>query len=366
MSIKYSSCIALMLNLVILQLLVPKTAAASEPRSLSAAPCSEVYGSAGAINEAGYIDINGIKLWLSIKGQSCANPVVLFVHGGPGNPMSIFSAALYQEWEKDFTIVQWDQRAAGKTYEANLESGEITSEMLDATPLTLNLIVQDGLAVADFVTKKLTKNKLIISGTSWGSVVAVHMITDKPEFFQFYVGLSQLVNYHANLLDSYQKVLLKLQQNTDEQSADILQSMGPPPWNNPRNFGKLRKMSRKLEAGLSDEPVELQVAKLYQTEHYDAAYNSGEEFSFIKFVGLNADGMAQAIELDKTHLDFKIPVYLIQGEEDLLTSADITKQYFAKLNAPYKNYISVTRSGHDPNKKMFAQQLQVLQEALKK
>ena len=365
MNKKVHCSIGLVLNIAIVQFILACSAGASEPSYLSTTQCSKVHGVSGAIDEAGYINANGIKQWITIKGGSCSNPVVLFVHGGPGNPMSLYSETLYKEWEGQFTIVQWDQRGSGKTYEANQVSGEIASEMLSATPLTLDLIAKDGLEVAAFLRKKLSKKKIIITGGSWGSAVAVNMISEKPELFQFYVGLSQLVNYNSNTLNSYQNVLIKVKQNGDQQAEGILESLGPPPWKNPRNFGKLRKVSRKLEALSTDNPIILQAGKEYQSEQYKAAYASGEEFSFIKFVGMNGDGIAQDIELDKNNVDLKIPVYIIQGDEDLLTSPEITKKYFDEIKAPYKRYITVPRSGHDPNTNMLSAQFAALRDGLK-
>jgi pimeloyl-ACP methyl ester carboxylesterase len=352
------------LKLFILQIILLGRAHASEPESMSEKSCQEVHGEAGAIDEAGYINIGGIKQWLTIKGNSCANPVVLFVHGGPGNPMSIYSGLLYKDWEDKFTIVQWDQRGSGKTFETNLPSGEITDEILSNVPLTMALIVKDGLQVSDFLRKKMSKEKIIITGSSWGSAVAVNMISTQSELFQFYVGLSQLVNYQADVLDSYQKVLARVKQNGDVQAQGLLESMGSPPWVNPRYFGKLRKISRKLETQATENPVVLQVGKEYQTEKYEAAYESGEEFSFIKFVGLEGDGIGPGIALDMNNTVFSIPIYLIQGDEDLVTSPEITKPYFEKLKAPYKSYISVPRSGHDPNQNMLSVQLTTLLEGL--
>ncbi len=363
---KINHSIGFVLRIVAIQFILAYPTNASELTNLSESRCSNAYGNSGAIAEAGYVNIGGIKQWITIRSKSCSNPVVLFVHGGPGNPMSLFSESLYKEWEKQFTIVQWDQRGSGKTYEANQIAGEITSEALNASPLTVALIVKDGLEVADFLRKKMDKKNIIITGTSWGSVVAVKMISEKPVLFKFYVGLSQLVNYNANVLNSYENSLDKVKKNKDQQSIDILENLGPPPWNNPRNFGKLRKVSRKLESMVIDDPLVLEAGKQYKSEQYSAAYASGEEFSFIKFVGLNGYGMAQDIELDKTNIEFKIPIYMIQGEEDLLTAQKITEKYLKSIKAPYKNLVIVPRSGHDPNNSMLKVQLKVLQDGAKK
>lgn len=317
------------------------------------------------LNEKSYVVIGGIKQWITIKGDSCTNPVVLFVHGGPGNPMSLFSDDLYKEWEHEFTIVQWDQRSAGKTFEANQKSSEITPEDLTNNELSLPLIAADGIEVAEYLRQALHKEKVIITAASWGSAVGIKMISKRPDLFYFYVGLSQLVNYDTNLLTSYQRALGIAQQNNDKNALEFLQSAGTPPWKNPRNFGKLRKITRIYEAKVTDQPLPMKAAAEYQTEAAQTAYGFGEEFSFMKFVGMNGDGMAQTIQLDKTDINFKIPVHLIQGKEDLLTSPEVTGKYFVTLKAPAKSYLLVEKSGHDLSTHMFNAQLKALREGVK-
>ena len=185
---------------------------------------AEAAESFRGISEKGYVMIGGIQQWVTIKGANRSNPLVLFVHGGPGNPMSQFSDGLYSDWENDFTIVQWDQRGSGKTFEANQPSGELTAESLNATELSLELIVRDGLAVAEYVGKRLGRNRVILTGTSWGSAVAVNMIHERPELFQFYVGLSQLVNYRLNVEKSYARVLEIAKAGGDQPAIALLES----------------------------------------------------------------------------------------------------------------------------------------------
>ncbi|RYY01318.1 MAG: alpha/beta hydrolase [Gammaproteobacteria bacterium] len=317
------------------------------------------------LNEKSYVLIGGIKQWITIKGDSCANPVVLFVHGGPGNPTSLFSEDLYKEWEHEFTIVQWDQRGAGKTFEANQKSSEITPEDLANTELSLALIATDGIEVADYLHTTLKKNKIIITAASWGSAVGIKMISKRPDLFYFYVGVSQLVNYETNLLTSYQLALNIAQQNHDQNALEFLQSAGAPPWKNPRNFGKLRKITRAYEAKVNDQTLSMKTSAEYQTEAAQLAYGFGEDFSFMKFLGMDGDGMAQTIALDKTDLDFKIPVHLIQGKEDLLTSPDVTEKYLSAIKSPGKSYVLVEKSGHDLSARIFNAQITILRAGVK-
>ena len=119
------------------------------------------------INEERFIKINGIEHWVTIKGDS-TKPLVLFLHGGPGNPLSPFADAIYGKWEKDFILVQWDQRGAGRTYGHNAPE-ELTPEYLKSNPLTIDQMTSDGIELAQYLIQHLKKPKIILLGTSWGS-----------------------------------------------------------------------------------------------------------------------------------------------------------------------------------------------------
>jgi pimeloyl-ACP methyl ester carboxylesterase len=94
------------------------------------------------IREDGYVSIGGIEQWVTVRGSDCANPVVLIVHGGPGNPNTPFADRLFGDWAGEFTVVQWDQRGAGKTYAANRPGED--------TPLSIAQLASDGVEVARY------------------------------------------------------------------------------------------------------------------------------------------------------------------------------------------------------------------------
>lgn len=302
------------------------------------------------IDESGYVDIGGIEQWITIKGAHRDNPVVLFVHGGPGNPMSVYSDSIYGDWSKEFTIVHWDQRFAGKTYQRNEPIvEELTIERFNQVELTTELLVQDGIEVSEYALQRLGQDKLILTGSSWGSVIAARMALQRPELFHAYVGVSQLVNEERNMRASYEATLGLAREKGDADAVRTLEELGPPPWSNPRNFGKMRRILRRYEVESTSAYPDLKPGTEYDNDAYWAAYAAGEELSFLKFVGLDHDGMAAAIDLPSLGTEFSVPILLIQGEKDLLTVADVTRSYFDRITAPAKKFVVVPDAGHDPN-----------------
>ena len=132
-------------------------------------PCST------GVDEASYVSIGGIDQWVSIRGWDRDNPVLLFLHGGPGDPTYPWSFMYFAPWEKHFTIVQWDQRGAGRTLR---KTGDAV-----APTITVDRMVLDGIELSEYLCKHLGKRKIIILGHSFGSVLGVLMARRNPDLF---------------------------------------------------------------------------------------------------------------------------------------------------------------------------------------
>ena len=139
--------------------------------------------SPNAIDEGLYVKIGGIDQWLQIRGQDRNNPVVLCLHGGPGASW-LRLTTLFLPWEKEFTVVQWDQRGTGKTLE--------TTGASIASTMSVDRMAEDGIEVAEFLQTHLHKDKIVLLGFSWGSLLGVQMAMRRPDLFDAYVGTGQI------------------------------------------------------------------------------------------------------------------------------------------------------------------------------
>ena len=196
------------------------------------------------ISEEQFIPINGLEQWITIKGAR-SKPVILFLHGGPGSVVSPYSDNLYKELEKDFVVVNWDQRGAARTFGRHAPD-ELPPSYLQANPLTVEQMASDGIQVSEYLIKHLGKQKIILFGTSWGSVLGVTMATKRPDLYYAYVGHSQLVTPDDDLL-LYNNVYKLAKQNNDQESLKILDDLGTPPYDKARSVGKLFKVVKKYE-----------------------------------------------------------------------------------------------------------------------
>lgn len=250
-----------------------------------------------AIHQQSFVTIGGIEQWITIKGTSSDNPVVLFLHGGPGNAMSAYADSLYGGWEKDFTLVQWDQRGAGKTYGRSGPS--------IASTLSLERMTKDGIEVAAYLTRHLHKKRIVLVGNSWGSLLGVSIARQRPDLFYAYVGTAQLVDMRTNLTASYQRVVERAREFGDFTAVGELNGIGAPPWKSVARWQIFRN-----------------------------------------FVGSSMTGPLMDVNLKKPGAEFKIPVYVIQGGADLNAVPEIAREYVQWIKAPAKEFIVVPKSGH--------------------
>lgn len=311
-----------------------------------------------AVDEADYVAIGGIEQWVRIKGSSCSNPIVLLVHGGPGNPTTPFADNYYKAWENDFTIVQWDQRGAGMTFKRN--------PLTDDVPLMIEQLRDDGLEMARYARHRFGKRQVILVGGSWSSVLAVHMVKADPALFCGVVSNSQVVAEPLPDQASLDATLALARAAGDSDAIARIEALGPLPWTDPRAFGIFRRVIRKYENARTEPVPKAWFASRpeYATPEYEAAYTAGEDYSWLQFVGLKGDGIASRIDLYKLGPKFAVPFYMVQGQEDLLTMPASSKRYFDFIQAPRKDYVLVPRAGHDPNPPMVEAQYRLLRERL--
>jgi pimeloyl-ACP methyl ester carboxylesterase len=334
-------------------LLIQATAHAQAP-AFGLLPDTVCTAANKPVDEKGFVRIGGMEQWVRIKGSSCANPIVVLVHGGPGNPTTPWADNVYKAWEKDFTIVQWDQRGAGMTYGRNPPGED--------EPLVVNRLRDDGVEVARYAARRFGKRKVILMGGSWSSVLGVHMVKSNPAMFCGYVSSSQVVGDAVSQRGSYDATLALARAANDADAVAKLEALGPPPWTNPRNPGIIRRIMRKYEA-LSTEPAPKAwwaPGPEYATPKYEADYTAGEDYSWLQFVGMKGDGIGSKIDLYKLGPAFDVPIYMVQGEQDLLTMPEPSKRYFDFIQAPHKEFVLVPRAGHDPNPPMVDAQYRLL------
>jgi pimeloyl-ACP methyl ester carboxylesterase len=294
--------------------------------------------SVNGIDEAMYVKIGGIDQWVQIRGQDRNNPVLLCLHGGPGATWSPLTS-IFLSWEKEFTVVQWDQRGAGRTLEATGSSV--------ARTMSIGRMAQDGIEVSEFLRNHLRKDKLVLLGHSWGSILGVHMVEQRPDLFYAYVGTGQVANMQTSMQLGYRYVLDKARAAGDNQAVTELESIGTPPYDKFEKVGVHFKWLGKYEAE-SDKMAESDILGrvLFGAPNLSVwdAYNRGRGFLRIPTWTLYQEMLN--VDLASFSTDFNVPIFFFQGRDDEVTPASLAEEYLGKINAPHKEYVPFEDAGH--------------------
>lgn len=317
------------------------------------------------IQEERFIRINGIDQWVTIKGNR-TGPVVLFLHGGPGSPLSPYSDAIYKAWEKDFILVQWDQRGTARTFGSNAPD-ELTPQYLQTNPLTLEQMTADGIELSQYLLKHLGKRKLILFGSSWGSILGVKMAQERSNLFYAYIGHSQVVHPALSDFYAYNAVVGRAQESNDHATLEVLRQIGKPPYDTARNAGRFMRIIKKYQQKNTVPPPDswFVLPQEYSNDKDERHRNDGDDYSFVNYVGdkrLGVASIASTVNFFEDGLTLRIPVFLIQGEEDLQTPVSINKSYFEMIEAPTKKFMLVPATAHGFNQPVVDTHYQIMKE----
>lgn len=323
-------------------------AASAQGGAVSLRPAARLLGAADALTAPGSIDtlerveLGGIPQWISVRGLDRQNPVLLYLHGGPGFPAMPASHRWQGPWEEYFTVVQWDQRGAGKTYAANDEAAVRPT-------LTVPRMIADAEELVRHLRARYGQEKIVLLGHSWGSVIGVELARRHPEWFHAYVGLGQVVDVAGQERLGYEALVDSATRARDTVALRELRALAPYPGpEGTTPVEKLyaeRKWMRAYGGYNHRQPGD---------DHYGAlvamspAYTDAEVEAFgpaieFSFRALWPEVQRHAI-WDVTELG--VPVVLLQGTHDLTTPLALVERWYARLRAPSKALVRFERSAH--------------------
>ncbi len=188
-------------------------------------------------------------------------------------------------------------------------------------------------------------------GGSWGSVLGVHMAHARPDLFYAYVGMAQVVNLHKGYQASYARVLELARAAGDQEAVNDLTRIGPPFWDPlVPSVVVFRKWQRAYQAKRATAPPAPDITSPeYASSKEVAQYRAAEDFSQEQLFGPTMSGPVMRDDLAALGLKFAIPIFIIQGQEDLTALPELAKAYFDSINAPREQFYLVPGTGHEPS-----------------
>jgi len=297
---------------------------------------------ASKIDSMETVEIGDIQQSLYFRGEDLKNPVILFLHGGPGYPEMPFLHEFQYTWEEHFTIVHWDQRNTGKSFFLN------DPEMVTKS-LSFERVLNDAYEVTQYIREKLKKDKIIILGYSWGTALGVALVQSYPQYFSAYIGLGQVVNLRENERIGFEALLESARSNEDSEVLKEIEALAPYPPTGAFNESFIVQLSevrkRQIEYGIAtgNEILDIALASPYYTQEEKGYLTANilmyqlplirflyDEYDIHKFFGTS----------------FEIPVFIIMGDRDFQTPHTLARSLFEEISAPQKAFFLIPDAGH--------------------
>lgn len=161
------------------------------------------------INIEEFVSVNGVNHYSFHSGTKIMIiQYYFYLHGSPGSVESLLAHAFQYKIEETFTIVHWDQRGAGKTLTKNP----------DKYP-TIDVMLEDLYGIIQFLKQKYNnKEKIVLLGRSWGSILGSIYIKKYPEDIAYYIGVAQVVSFLENERVAYEKLKEQIVKANDKKA----------------------------------------------------------------------------------------------------------------------------------------------------
>lgn len=212
----------------------------------------------------------------------------------------------------------------------------------------------DGIALTEYLLQRFGKNSLFLQGHSWGTLVSVHMATQRPELYSAYFGIGQIADSKRAELMSYNFTMAQAREANDRETVDALNAIGSPPYSRPEEWIQTVLVERALMQPYEkpDGSLFMSPPEIYRIFTFYKGYSISDKLNSLAGSAVSIEHLwMEAINADlfSTHRQFEIPVYIFQGTYDQHTVTAVAKAYFDLLEAPQKEYFEFKNSAHWPH-----------------
>lgn len=291
----------------------------------------------GSIAELIEVNLNGRDEWISLRGHDRNAPVLLFLAGGPGGSQMAAVRHDLAELEKHFVVVNWDQPGAGKSFGA-----------APADQLTVDMYVDDGCALAEYLSNRFYWDSIYLVGESWGSALGIMMADREPELFAGFIGTGQMVDFIETEVTDYKLAMKLAEESGDEKKFQSLKENGMPPykqaWKSAEYLGYL--------ANIMTQNPEINNAG-YNTlrDVFSIEYGVLDRVNY--FLGMlttfnHVYPQLYGIDLREDYTELDVQVSFFLGKHDINAPTYLAEEYYSAVDAPQKKMVWFEHSGHSP------------------
>ena len=307
------------------------------------------------VEELKSIKIGGVDQWVHIRGRNRNNPILLFLHGGPGFSMIGLMDAIQRPWEDYFTVVQWDQRQTGKSYYSADDENN---------PLTIDQFIEDTEEVILYLRQYFNQEKLFLLGHSWGSAIGMHMAKNHPDWLHAYIGLGQVVNWIDGEGILYNRLLGHAKEQNESELVIMLEaiipSLGAEFPVREKSFSENCDSVREALSRLAGEALmhHFSFDDALKMLSFDQLISPHRTLTDVtnSLVGDKAAIFRPPNRFTQEFMDidlpteigssFELPIFFFTGDHDWQTPKVLSDQWFEQIKAPHKELISFNESSH--------------------
>jgi len=262
-----------------------------------------------------HLNVGGIRQVVSLKSEDRSLPLLLYLHGGPGNAVAGYADRFTTELQKHFVIAHWDQRNSGRTLQLTI----------DTTQLHAHRLRDDAYIVVDELLRKFNHEKLYVAGHSWGTYLGFQLAKNHPEKLYAYFAVCPMIDQLESEQIALDLMLERARQSNNKKALTELSEVKIPFTN-----GEQLYLHRKwLQDYMGSK------AKISRQQVVDWAE-----------MWLNVFNEASEELLSSSMPVLNCPVYFLLGRKDVQTNSKVAEKYYQMLTAPKKGVYWFERSGH--------------------
>ena len=289
-----------------------------------------------SIAEKCFVEINGVKMGMIIKSKDISNPVLLFVHGGPGMPEYFLTEDYPTGLEDYYTVVYWDQRGSGLSFADDIDQGM----------LTVDQYIEDTIGVTNYLRERFKQDKIYLMAHSWGTYFGIQAVEKSPQLYNAYIGIGQVTEQNESEKRAYEYMLDYYSKVGDEKTLEKLK-------NNKYSsdgYDKIRDdIMHRSGIGTTHDMKSVMTGVFF-------ASLKNREYTFAEKINLwrgklllNKNiQLKMKVDLRKAVTSLEIPIYFFSGVYDYTVNYEMSEEYLKQLESPIKRFYLFNESAHSP------------------